>query len=229
MTAPVRLFILVGTVGLLVLIVVVGSSTAPTALKAANEGEGSTPGGGGEARQPQGRLVAKANSTPDVIMGEPLPASMNPPRPTSLPVTRRAPVETARRAAVPTQRLDRWTVGEGDTLGSIAAETLGSAHRWREIAALNPSVDHKALKLGAVLKLPTSSASPTPSERPLPAAVFSVQRTHVVSANESLSSIAQQYLGSQNDWKRIYQANRALLKNGPDSIRVGMKLIIPAG
>jgi nucleoid-associated protein YgaU len=46
-----------------------------------------------------------------------------------------------------------YTVKEKDTLGHIAASTLGSAGRWREIADLN-DVSPSDLKVGMVLKLP---------------------------------------------------------------------------
>ena len=226
MTAPMRLFILAGTVGLLLLVVVIGSSLAPAPVKA-NGGGASTNSAeaNSTARTAGTGQVALANTTPDVIMGEPLPASMEAPRPTPLPTTRRARVRAPRRSVSEPALLNRWTVGAGDTLEGIAREALGSSSRWREIVAINPGLSPTALKVGAVLKLPSATAS---SERQSSRPPASAPRTHVVIANESLSSIAQQYLGSQNDWRRIYNANKVVLKRGPDSLKVGMKLVIPA-
>ncbi|MFC1738624.1 LysM peptidoglycan-binding domain-containing protein [Planctomycetota bacterium] len=49
---------------------------------------------------------------------------------------------------------------------------------------------------------------------------------HIVSEGENLSSIAERYYGSSNEWSRIFEANRSRLKN-PNQLRAGMRLIIP--
>lgn len=51
-----------------------------------------------------------------------------------------------------------YTVAKGDVLSGIAARMLGSAGRWREIAALNPKVDPERLFVGTVLTLPADAA-----------------------------------------------------------------------
>ena len=166
MTAPIRLFILAGTVGLLILVVVIGSSLAPAPVQA-NGGNASTAAAqaSSDTRASGTREVALANTTPDVIMGEPLPASMDAPRPTPLPTTRRARVRTPSRSVSKPTLLNRWTVGAGDTLEGIAREALGSGNRWREIVAANPGLSPTALKVGAVLKLPSATASMATSSR----------------------------------------------------------------
>ena len=54
--------------------------------------------------------------------------------------------------------------------------------------------------------------------------------TYVVQKGESLWSIAAkpEIYGSATKWRRIYDANRDLLKS-PDRVRAGMKLKIPRG
>ena len=49
-------------------------------------------------------------------------------------------------------------VAAGDTLGEISSTRLGTATRWREIAALNPGLQPNALRIGTVLKLPCTVA-----------------------------------------------------------------------
>ena len=51
-------------------------------------------------------------------------------------------------------------------------------------------------------------------------------RTHVVVRGESLSKIAQQVYGDAQLWRRIYDANRDVIKN-PDLIEPGQTLKIP--
>ncbi len=52
-------------------------------------------------------------------------------------------------------------------------------------------------------------------------------KIYVVKSGDSLSKIAQLEYGNANDWKRIYEANRDILKD-PDKIFPGQKLKIPA-
>ena len=51
-------------------------------------------------------------------------------------------------------------------------------------------------------------------------------RYHVVRSGETLSSIAQQYYGSVNDWRKIFTANETTIKDA-DKIAPGTELIIP--
>ena len=52
-------------------------------------------------------------------------------------------------------------------------------------------------------------------------------KIYVVVSGDSLSKIAKREYGNANEWKRIYEANRDLLKD-PDKIYPGQKLQIPA-
>lgn len=51
-------------------------------------------------------------------------------------------------------------------------------------------------------------------------------KIYVVVSGDSLSKIAQREYGNANDWKRIYEANRDLIKD-PDKIFPGQKLKLP--
>ena len=51
-------------------------------------------------------------------------------------------------------------------------------------------------------------------------------RTHVVRSGETLTGIAKEYYGAGASWRRIYEANRAVIPD-PDRLGVGMKLTIP--
>jgi nucleoid-associated protein YgaU len=52
-------------------------------------------------------------------------------------------------------------------------------------------------------------------------------KIHTVQAGETLSDISRIYYGTSGNWKKIYEANKELLSRGPDTVRTGMKLIIP--
>lgn len=60
-----------------------------------------------------------------------------------------------------------------------------------------------------------------------PEAEVEVYETYEVKSGDSLSKIAKRVYGNASDWKKIFEANRDLLKD-PDKIFPGQKLKIPA-
>jgi nucleoid-associated protein YgaU len=56
----------------------------------------------------------------------------------------------------------------------------------------------------------------------------SAGRTYTVVKGDSLSKIAKQFYGNANQWKRIYEANKDVIKN-PDLIYPGQTFKIPEG
>ena len=68
----------------------------------------------------------------------------------------------------------------------------------------------------------SSSTAPAPKDAPAAAE----PRTYVVAGGDSLSKIAKKFYGDANAWRRIYEANKDVVKN-PDVIQPGWKLRIP--
>jgi nucleoid-associated protein YgaU len=54
----------------------------------------------------------------------------------------------------------------------------------------------------------------------------STMRTHVVQPGQTLSHIAQQYYGSATQWRKIAEANKAIVPN-PNRVTPGTRLKIP--
>lgn len=52
------------------------------------------------------------------------------------------------------------------------------------------------------------------------------EKTYVVVSGDSLSKIAKREYGNANDWPRIFEANKDILKD-PNKIYPGQKLRIP--
>lgn len=50
---------------------------------------------------------------------------------------------------------------------------------------------------------------------------------YVVVSGDNLSKIARRFYGNESLWPKIYAANRAVIGNNPNLIRVGQKLVIP--
>lgn len=78
--------------------------------------------------------------------------------------------------------------------------------------------------------VPTALAHPTssaPTATATPRLLFSTATSHRVSAADTLSTLAQQYYGTQRLWRLIYDANRTLIGDDPNALPVGAELIIP--
>ena len=61
-----------------------------------------------------------------------------------------------------------------------------------------------------------------------PKAQAPAEVTYTVVSGDSLSKIAKAHYGDANQWRRIWEANRDLIKN-PDLIHPGQVLKIPQG
>jgi len=138
------------------------------------------------------------------------------------------------------QRVRIITVKEGDTLGELAAEHLGSAGKYPQIMAVNSDVLEKPeqLRAGMKLRIPaeevaqvieeannalTGSGETSPAREEAPA---SNPTTYTVKEGDSLYRIAEKRLGDGDRYDEIYQANKDTLSS-PSDIRVGMKLKLP--
>jgi len=74
-----------------------------------------------------------------------------------------------------------------------------------------------------------AATQPIPSEPqrlPTESAAAKKPRFHVVAHGETLSGISLKYYGDTRDWKKIYDANRATIKD-VSRLHPGMRLIIP--
>ncbi|WP_236875554.1 LysM peptidoglycan-binding domain-containing protein [Clostridioides difficile] len=88
----------------------------------------------------------------------------------------------------------------------------------------------KEYKRIQIPKINTSSNDKISSKLDLPLTkgfeVKNKQKTHKVGKGDSLWSLAKKYYGNGDLWKKIYDANKKLIKN-PDVIKDGWVLIIP--
>jgi nucleoid-associated protein YgaU len=72
----------------------------------------------------------------------------------------------------------------------------------------------------------SSSTASSPSQAQGGNAGAKEPRIYVVQGGDSLSKISKKFYGDANSWKRIFEANRDVVKN-PDMIQPGWKLRIP--
>ena len=108
-----------------------------------------------QATQSEGAIRGESLSS---FMGEEHVWVLRPNRPRAGQPT--APAEPAKpttqttSVVKPAARPGTYAIQPGDTFSKIAKTQLGDASRWREIAALNPTVDVRMLRIGMELKLP---------------------------------------------------------------------------
>ncbi|OIR09276.1 LysM domain/BON superfamily protein [mine drainage metagenome] len=76
----------------------------------------------------------------------------------------------------------------------------------------------------AAITLPPALSTPAPT--PVQPAAAPAGRQHIVGPGDTLSKISQQYYGTPNQWRRIYEANRDIL-GSPNSLPMGASLRIP--
>lgn len=93
---------------------------------------------------------------------------------------------------------------------------------WDVIKLVDPS--HSDI----IADINVSETAPPPRTQSAGASVSGGQttRTYTVQPGDSLSKISQQFYGNENQYMKIFEANRVQLDN-PNQIRPGQQLIIP--
>jgi len=81
--------------------------------------------------------------------------------------------------------------------------------------------------LPAAPPVDTAGGVPQPKESYAPAPIPQDTRTYVVKKGDTLYKLARKFYGDQKKWRRIYDANKETLKDDPNKIQPGMKLVIP--
>lgn len=132
----------------------------------------------------------------------------------AIPPETKIPVET--EATKPAT----YAVLPGDSFSTIARKHNVTL---KQITAANPTVDSRKLKVGQVLKLP-ANVTPVPPAIPQesPTSGTSDERTHTVKSGDTLTKLARDYKVSVKDIQRANNLRGSV-------IRVGQKLVIPAG
>jgi len=148
------------------------------------------------------------------------PADEPAPQPQPEPEPEPEPVVTPRN----TPRT--YTVKAGDLLSTIAVEVYGDQSKWFDIAQANPTLDPKRLQVGQVIVLPDLDGNGGAGDEPRPPAPGRDQ-TYTVRPGDNLSRIAKRFYGDTEKWDLIYARNRKTIGPTPDSLKVGMELVIP--
>ncbi len=198
----------------------------------------------GPAAQPNTPPAAAEQPAPAVsVAAEPAPATASAHPPTALadaaqkageaivPVNAHEPTRLVPQSAA--SKAHTYQAVAGDTLSGLAAKLPGGntkANREAIIAA-NPELkaNPNLIIAGRTYNLPTPVAA---AQAPAPAhsaagAAPSSQRWYTVKAGDSLWKIANEQTGTPATLDTIRRLNKETL-NGKDTVRIGMKLRLPA-
>ncbi len=126
--------------------------------------------------------------------------------------------------AGPVEAAKIYTVQEGDTLETIAAEVYGHRFKWSLLVAANQEKLGKppyVLLVGMQLRVPPLESS-TPENR---IALLNDDGTYTVQSGDSLGSIALKLYGASWKWNTLYRLNHDRLTS-PTALRVGQRLLV---
>jgi nucleoid-associated protein YgaU len=139
------------------------------------------------------------------------------------------PVKVVTAPAAPTAGTTQYTIKSGDTLEGIARAQMGDGQKWQLIAAANPGLDPKALKIGQKITIPASTTTASKDKAAAPAgSSTAAPNTYTVQKGDTLIELSRKFYGNDAEWKRILEANATTLKGDAKAIAPGMKLVIPA-
>jgi NitT/TauT family transport system substrate-binding protein len=138
------------------------------------------------------------------------------------------------RSAKPEQFVDLSILKQVDDSGFIdriykSAAVAKAAPPSQPVVAKAPVVESKAKPAPADDKAKAAAKpAPSPSAKVASSAPLGKLggREYIVKRGDTLSRLALEFYESPYEWKRIYEANRDVVKN-PDYIYIGMKLTIP--
>ena len=92
--------------------------------------------------------------------------------------------------------------------------------------ATSPPPSAAASPQRPALASPATGASPAaPSASP--AAGGGAEQTREIQSGDTLQSIAEEVYGDAGQWQRIYDANRDVIGNDPNALKIGTTLRIP--
>jgi NitT/TauT family transport system substrate-binding protein len=142
------------------------------------------------------------------------------------------------RSAKPEQFVDLTVLKELDSSGFIDRVYKSTAvAKATPLSEPTPAPVVAKTAVGASEEKAKPVAKQVPAAKQVPGSTDKAQASapvgrsgsqeYTVKAGDTLSRLAQQFYNSPNQWGKIYEANKEVLKN-PDYIYIGMKLVIPA-
>lgn len=128
-------------------------------------------------------------------------------------------------------------VAAGDNLSTISQKHFGTTRHWKAIFDANRGVltSPDILSAGMKLVIPEVPATPVqlagvpsaPKTPSMPAELAALGMPYTVQEGDTLSSIAERFLGSENEWRRIDALNKGITYRDADHLSIGTVIVIP--
>jgi nucleoid-associated protein YgaU len=97
---------------------------------------------------------------------------------------------------------------------------------WNQIKLIDASFNDLICDLSVSQQQPTAAQSPATMTAGVSVSGGQNQRRYVVKRGDTLSKISQDFYGDANQYMKIFNANRSLLRD-PNAISPGQELLIP--
>lgn len=125
-----------------------------------------------------------------------------------------------------------YTWKQGDTFKDLAQRFYGSQLHVARLRAANEGRDETKLAAGERILVAAKSATALASDATAPATKPGEKSAwagglYEVKSGDVLGTISQQVYGTSKKWKKIYDANRDVIGDNPNTLAVGTKLRIP--
>lgn len=130
--------------------------------------------------------------------------------------------QTAPRSTAPS---GHYIVQVHDDLWDLAQRLYGDPTQWRRLATANHIGVDATIEPGQMLVVPGVDQAEVTRRTGQPAPDTS-ERLVVVRPGDTLTRLAQQYLGQASHWRALQQANATLVTD-PDRLEVGWTLHLP--
>jgi nucleoid-associated protein YgaU len=117
-----------------------------------------------------------------------------------------------------------FATGHGLILKTTSPEPRSITQQEGSAALNNPSIN-KSAQTGKASEIDNPSKHPdlTIYEQ---AEKIQTKKFHIIREGETLSDISRIYYGSANEWQKIFNANREIIKN-VNKLKPGTKITIP--
>ncbi len=126
-------------------------------------------------------------------------------------------------------------VARGETLTTIARDYYGHGAYWRTIYEANPREiipSPNALRSGVRILIPMrrtpagAAAREAVAPRADRAATPARTKTYAIRKGDTLTELAQQFMGTSRKWQELYQMNTDKIDD-PDRLIAGVEIVVP--
>lgn len=180
-----------------------------------------------------GASAPGADPTPPTALG-PSPASSQPGAAAPAPSPLARPYLVSRAGLEPTasEELMLYTWKSGDTFKAISETYYGSPLHVSRVRNANEGRKEELLVAGDKILVPVVPAAASDriarnAPKEASAASTSSGGLYTVASGDVLGTISQKVYGTSKSWKKIFDANRDVIGENPNALKVGMRLRIP--